>query len=298
MNKRNTKWIKWIIGIVGGLLTLIIFFLILVYLITENRMNRSYSLPEHSVAIEADSQTVAYGRRLSVVRGCTDCHGENLAGRLMIDEPAVVKLYTSNLTQGKGGIAADYTDADWERSVRHAVAPNGKPLLFMPAHEFFYLSDEDLAALIAYLKTLKPVDNVLPASSVGLLGRILYMTGQLPLVPAELVDHTKEHPAAPQPGVTIEYGRYLATGCAGCHGPDFTGGRVPGSPPEWPPAANLTPNGNLKRWTERDFIQAIRTGVKPDGQTFTEYMPVRSVNAMTDEELKALWLFLSSLPEK
>ncbi len=298
MNKRKIKWIKWIIGAIGGLLTLVAFFLIFAYLITERRINRTYSISEHSVVIKADSQTVAHGRRLSIIRGCTDCHGENLAGRLMINEPAVAKLYASNLTAGEGGIAANYTDADWERSIRHAVAPNGKPLLFMPAQEFFYLSDEDLAALIAYLKTLKPVAHVLPSNSVGLLGRILYVTGQLPLIPAELINHSEEHPTAPKPGITIEYGRYLAKGCVGCHGQNFTGGRIPGTPPDWPPSANLTPKGNLKNWTERDFIQAIRTGVKPNGQTFTKYMPVESMKSMTNEELKALWLFLSSLPEK
>ena len=294
----KSKWIKWILGVPGALAALLILFLVFAYLATEKGMNRTYAVAGHSVVVGADSQAVARGRRLSIARGCTDCHGKNLAGRLMIDEPPVAKLYAANLTPGRGGIAAEYTDKDWERAIRHAVAPDGKPLLFMPAHEFFYLGDEDLAALIAYLKTVKPVDNELPANSIGFLGRILYVTGQFPLIPADMVDHAKGHPKAPRPGVTVDYGRYLSTSCMACHGADFAGGKMPGTPPDWPPAANLTPGGKLKEWSEYDFIRAIRTGIKPNGQPFTDYMPVESVNAMTDEELKAIWLFLNTLPVK
>ena len=292
------KILKWTVMGLGSLTGLIFIYIIIIYLISNSRLNQSYTVPQHSITVPSDTNAIAYGERLSRMRGCTDCHGEDLSGHLMIDDPMVAKLYTSNLTPGKGGIGRTYTDVDWERSIRHGIKPDGKPLLFMPVQEFFHISDNDLGALIAYLKSLPPVDNEQPSNKVGPVGRILYITGKLPLIPAEQIDHTAKHPATPTPGVTVDYGKYLAAACMGCHGPDFSGGHIPGMPPDWPPAANLTPSGNLKNWSEHDFIQAFRTGTKPNGEAFSQYMPYQTLNAMTDEELKAVWVFLKSLPAK
>ena len=296
MKQTIGKLLKWMAIGLGSTVGLLLVAGTIIYLNSNSRMNKTFAVPRHTVAVPADTAAIAYGKRLSQMRGCTDCHGENMAGKLMMDEPVVAKLYAGNLTPGKGGIARDFTDADWERAIRHGIGKDGKPLLLMPAQEFFELSDGDLGALIAYLKTLPPVDNELPASSVGPLGKLLFVAGKMPLVPAELVDHSANHPDAPTAGVTVEYGRYLTTGCVSCHGRDFSGGKIPGSPPDWPPASDLTPSGNLKNWTESDFIQAMRTGVKPEGKKFSPVMPYQSLKAMTDEELKAVWLFLKSLP--
>ncbi len=298
MTVRRIKIIRWVAIVAGSLATIVLIGLGILYGITNQRMNRTYSVTPHTVSAPSDSAMLARGRHVSLIHGCTDCHGENLAGKLFLDAPMVAKIYASNLTPGKGGIGEQYTDADWERAIRHAVGPDSKPLIFMPAQEFFHLGDEDLAALIHYLKTLPPVDNELPENSVGPIGRVLYLQGNMPLVPAELTDHAADHPAAPEPGITVQYGKYLTVGCTGCHGADFTGGPIPGVPPDWPPAANLTPAGNLRNWTEQGFIQAVRTGVKPSGERFSEYMPYAVLKAMTDDELKAVWLFLTSLPEK
>lgn len=140
------------------------------------------------------------------------------------------------LTPGEGGIR-DYTEADWDRAVRHGVGRSGKPLIFMPSQEFWSLSDADLAALLAYYTSLEPVDAVRPRPRIGPLGRMLHLAGRLPLVPAKLLDHGAARPEAPSPEATPEFGAYLATGCTGCHGASFSGGRIPGGPPAWPPRA-------------------------------------------------------------
>jgi mono/diheme cytochrome c family protein len=202
---------------------------------------------------------------VAVIRGCTDCHGDNLAGEPLIEDPALGYLYASNLTAGQGGVDADFTDADFVRAIRHGVGSDGKPLWFMPAQEFYYLNDDDLGALIAYIKSLPPMDNVMPKNSGRLLVRILFVTGQLPLVPAELVDHNAPRPPVVEPGVTVEYGEYLAVGCQGCHHANYAGGPILGAPPDVPPAANLTPAGELAEWAEEDFINTMRFGIAPDG---------------------------------
>jgi hypothetical protein len=82
----------------------------------------------------------------------------------------------------------------------------------------------------------------------------------------------------------------------GCHGTDFSGGAVPGSPPDAPQAANLTPAGDLGNWTQAEFINTMHTGLTPEGKTLDpSVMPWPISNAMTDVELEALWMYLSSL---
>ena len=280
----------------AGLAGLLVVAAGLVFFLSEARMNKRYTVPEEAVPIVSDAETLARGEHLATIRGCTDCHSANLGGSVFIEDPALGRIVASNLTSGQGGIGGAYGDEDWVRAIRHGVGPDGKPLLFMPSHEFYYLSDDDLGALIAYMKQIPPVDNEPPRSSVGPLGRVLFLAGQLPLLPAERIDHEAPRPPAPRAGVTVEYGQYLATGCVGCHMENFAGGPIPGMPPGTPPAANLTPAGHLSEWTEADFIAAMRTGVRPNGERISEVMPFQSIGAMTDEELKAVWLFLQSLP--
>ncbi len=292
------KVAKWAGIVFAGLAGVLVVAAALVFFLSQNRINRTYAIQVETLTIPTDADALARGEHLAVTRGCTDCHGANLAGAPFFDDPAIGKLYASNLTPGKGGVGRTYEDEDWVRAIRHGVRPDGKPLLFMPAQEFYYLSDEDLGALIAYLKTIPAVDNEPDEDAVGPLGRILFLAGQLPLIPAELIDHDGPRPAAPPPGVTAEYGRYLAVGCAGCHGQDFAGGPIPGMPPGTPPAANLTPAGHLSQWSEADFINTLRTGVTPKGEKLSPIMPFSSIGAMTDDELKAIFLFLQSLPRK
>ncbi len=167
----------------------------------------------------------------------------------------------------------------------------------MPSQEFFILSDGDVGALVAYIRSLPPVDRQLPEQQLTLMARALFIAGELPPLAAEVIDHDEPHPEAPEPAVTVEYGQYLATGCMGCHGADYAGGAVPGAPPGSPPAANLTPAGNLGNWSEAQFIEAMRTGITPEGkQLDPSMMPWPSTAEMSDLELKAVWAFLQSLP--
>jgi mono/diheme cytochrome c family protein len=101
-------------------------------------------------------------------------------------------------------------------------------------------------------------------------------------------------------GPTLEYGAYLANiaGCTGCHGPGLAGGQIPGAPPDFPQSANLTPSGEVGNWTEADFINTIRTGVNPDGRQLVSEMPWMTYRNMTDDELKALWAYIHSVPPK
>ncbi len=269
------------------------------YFSTQRGIDRKYEIAGHAVTVPTDSLALLRGQHVATALGkCIDCHGADLGGRQFIDVPPVARLYAANLTRGKGGVGGQLSDLDWERAIRHGVKPDGSALLFMPSLEFQFLKDDDLGALIAYLKSLPPVDREPAKNSVGPVGRLLYAKGELALVPAERVDHAT-HPVSPVASVTPGYGRYLAEigGCTGCHGEGFSGGQIPGTPPEWKPAANITPTG-IGHYTEEDFFRALREGKRPGGVAIDSLMPYRFTKLMTDDEIRALWLFLRTVPPK
>lgn len=289
--------LKWGLVTVGVLVVVLGVAVGGAYALSSHRMARRFTVADESVPVGTDSATIARGRHIAVTRGCADCHGADFGGNTFIDGMPFARLSGSNLTTGKGGVATGMTVADWVRAVRHGVGREGRALLFMPAQEFNALSDEDLGALVSYLRTVAPVDRTGPANAIGPIGRALYLAGKVPLVPAEVIDHTAPRKPSPAVGRTVEYGQYLAVGCTGCHGASFAGGPIPGTPPEWPAAANLTPHPTgLAAWSEADFVRALRTGRRPDGRELKAEMPWKNFGQMTDDELAAIWMYLRTLP--
>lgn len=294
--------VRWIGIVVGGLVGLIVLGVGVVYALSGSRIGKKYEIAGTEVAVPTDSASIAWGEHIAKTRGCTGCHGADLGGGEFINVPIVAQLYTANLTGGQGGAGGRYTsNADWERSIRHGVAPDGHALLFMPAHEFYPVSDHDLGALIAYIRSRPAVDRAHPEQKVGPVGRMLFVSGQLPLIPAELVQHDAPRPAAPVPGPTAEYGGYLATTCQGCHGVSFGGGPIPGAPPEMLAPRNITMDSatGIGRWTRDDFAKAVRTGIRPDGSNLGKDMPaVENFSGFSDDEVTAIWMYLQTVPRK
>lgn len=295
--RKLLRFAAWTLGVVVALVLVAGGAL---YAYTQHHFDKKWQVAGHRLTIPTDSLSLARGRHIATALSkCADCHGEDYGGRLFIDVPPVGRLYTANLTRGKGGVGGQLSDLDWERAIRHGVKPDGSILFFMPAEEFQSLDDEDTGALIAYLKTLKPVDRVPGTNFVGPIGRALYAKGDLPLVPAEMIDHSANHTAHVPEGATVEYGRYVADigGCKGCHGPTLSGGPMPGAPPGWKPAANITPAG-IGHYTEEDFFRALREGKRPGGSPIDTLMPVRYTKDMTDVEIRALYMYLKTVPPK
>ncbi|MCL5950963.1 MAG: c-type cytochrome [Chloroflexi bacterium] len=206
----------------------------------------------------------------------------------MFEDPSLGHIDAPNLTPGKGGIGKDYTDADWVRSLRHGVGPDGKPLLVMPSADFYNLSDQDLGDIIAALKSLPPVDKEMQDPALTPLGQVLLSAGAFgDIIDAERIDHNGPRPTPVAPGATAAYGDYLVrtVGCRTCHGANLSGGKDPD--PKAPPAPNLTQSGDLRNWSEADFLTAARTRK-------SEFMPWKDLSRMTDDELKVIWLYLQS----
>lgn len=282
----------------GGAAALILFAAAAVYGFSEARYRKQYAVTPREIVVPSDSATLARGAHLvETFGGCVECHGENLAGAKVFDDPAIGRVYGVNLTRGKGGIGAVLTDADIVRALQHGVGRDGRPLKVMPSTDYAHLSESDLAAIVAFVKSRPPVDTMQPAVTVGPVGRALFVAGKMPILHAERIDHARASSMSAVPGATAEYGKYIAAiGCQGCHGATLAGGPIQGGAPDWPPAANLTPAGSLKSWTEAGFTSFLRSGVRPNGSPVGPVMPIRLTKRLTDEEMKALWLYLQTLP--
>jgi mono/diheme cytochrome c family protein len=230
---------------------------------------------------------------------CADCHGESYGGGVMVDDPMIGRLLGPNITTGVGSLTLAYTPADWDRAVRHGVLPHGRPSA-MPAQDFQLMSDQELSDVIAYIRSKPPVDNEVPPIRLGPLGRILVATGQIQVAALTMASHDEGHAALPPVAeVSLDFGRHLAGVCVGCHGADFSGGRIAGGDPSWAPASNLTPHEEgLAGWSYEDFETALRRGTRPDGTALLAPMTFVTPYAvnMTDVEMQALWTYLRSLP--
>ncbi|MCC6927599.1 MAG: c-type cytochrome [Gemmatimonadaceae bacterium] len=287
--------LRWGGRIAGAVVVLALLGTASAYGVSNRRGHRTYDVPEHALTVVADSQAIERGRHLATIRGCNECHAADMGGKVMIDDKAMGRLVTANLTNARS--AGILSDRDWERAVRHGIRADSTPLNFMPSHEFTAFSDEDLAAIVAWTRSLPSVTRLFPPTRIGPLGRALHAAGALVLYPAERIDHGAPHPVRVVPTPDVSYGKYMAAGCMGCHGENYAGGKIAGAPPDWPAAGNLTPTG-LASYSEATFRAALRTGKRPDGTTLRPPMDVRITGELTDVEVKALWAFFQSLPPR
>jgi mono/diheme cytochrome c family protein len=297
MIKKLVKRGGMVLGVLIGILGIGVIY---AWLHTNRMMSKDYYIKAVELNIPVDSIRIQNGKHIAHIRGCVECHGSDLGGKRFADNGFFGRLTADNLTSGKGGIGSSYTTEDWVRAIRHGVRPDGHSVLFMPSHEYNVLSQTELENLIAYLQQVPPVDQTHPDNSINLPIRMMYtFTGDPHLFPAELIDHTA--PIMPEVDKTdpISYGKYLATTCMGCHKSTFTGGKIAGVPPEWPPATDITGAGYFTTHSYDDFKKVMRTGVNAEGRKLNgTYMPWPVFKHMTDDELNALYAFLKTQPVK
>lgn len=292
---------KWI-AIIGGIIVTVVL-VVLGYVYygisqTEQRMSANYtSIKESTIVVDTSLAALERGKHQASIRGCVECHGSNFAGKTIIDSPETGALIGANISGGKGSPVATYTMKDWENTIRYGVKPNGSPVIFMPSDEFTGISERDLADLISYLVSVEPVDKDPGKTAVSPIFKfIAHMDRNVKLIPAELVKTETKVPEHVEPERTVEYGKYLAVTCTGCHGAGFKGGKIPGVPPDWPEAPNLTKTGVLSKIDNEYFKSILRTGVASDGRNLNPmYMPYPVFKEFNDLEMDAIYLYLASL---
>jgi mono/diheme cytochrome c family protein len=166
----------------------------------------------------------------------------------------------------------------------------------MPSDLFAQLSDQDFAAVLAYVMSVPPVDSTWPARKLTPVGTLMFGTVGFATLPYTKIDHQASGPVAhPSEEVGPAYGRYLATiaTCSDCHGGDLRGYKGPPGPPAGP---DITGAGALAGWSSDDFVHMMRTGLRPDGTAVGAEMPFAGYAGMTTDELHAIYLYLKGLP--
>ncbi len=226
---------------------------------------------------------------------CDGCHGADFGGAAVVDIALVGHWVAPNLTTGEGSVTKGFTANDWDRAVRHGVRRNGMSSS-MPSGDFANLTDHELSDVVAYIRSMPPVNRDLGPVKLGPVFAFMIATDPKAFT-AATIDHDKAHvvePPAQAP--SAELGQHIAQVCRGCHGAHLSGGTLAGDP-DMPVVANITPHETgLKSWSEADFIRALREGKRKDGTAISKMMPWQAYGQMSDTELKAVWAYLQTVP--
>jgi mono/diheme cytochrome c family protein len=293
-------WIRR--GLVAAVLLVVTFVTVLLIglALAEWKLHRRIDVPVLPIAVPADAAALERGRYLYAARGCGGCHGAAGTGRDFINDPGGLRVRSPNISPGPGSVVAGYRNEDWVRAVRHGVKPDGRPLFIMPSEDFNRFTDADMGALIAYMRTLPPGAGGGMVAELPLVVRLAYGFGVVTDA-AQKIDHRLPPPAPVPEAVTAAHGAYVATMCTGCHGAGLGGGKIPGTPPTWPPAANLTPGEGsvLPRYRDAQaFVDMMRSGRRPDGTAVSAEMPFETFRAMSEVDLRAMYLSFRTLPPR
>lgn len=312
--KKFFKILKWSAITIVAIIVVFIAYALL-------RSQETFDAPYPEIKASTDSALIARGKYL--VYGpahCVYCHAPSsefqrveageivpLSGGNIFALP-VGNIYVPNITSDKATGIGSFTDGELARTLRYGVKRNGHALLdFMP---FYDISDQDLTAIISYLRTEPAVDHFVPQNDWNFMGKIVHAFGMIKPSGDGIV------PPSPQPDSTAEYGKYLAgsvANCRGCHtkrdlmtggyiGTDYAGqmtfevldenGKtIPGKHFVSP---NLTPDqitGRIYYWTQDAFIKRFQAGRVIQGSP----MPWGAFSRLNESDLIALYKFLRTL---
>ncbi|HKE94791.1 MAG TPA: cytochrome c [Povalibacter sp.] len=213
--KRFLKWLGVFFGSVAALVVCAGLYLVLA---SQRVIARAYDVPLSAFNAPTDHESVRRGERLATIYGCNGCHGHDLAGTDMFDEPGIAHITAPNLTE----VVKDYTDAELERVIRHGIKIDGRSTWIMPSAMFNRLSDDDLGAIIAYVRSFPEKAGVARHTELRTIGRIGLLTGRFTPQAAQI----QSLPQIPGPDATdpLSHGRYLVTtSCTECHGARLQG---------------------------------------------------------------------------
>jgi mono/diheme cytochrome c family protein len=300
--KAQRLWVKITSGLGAGLLTLL--FAAIAFLGAKGIAATYFpgAAPAPDLTVDGTPEQIARGEYLVTI-ACIGCHsqvgpdgrptGEHpLSGGWNIAESEgfgfIGDMVTENLTPG--GKLAGYSDGELFRVLRYSIDKQGHELGMMSFLPYRELSNDDTEAIIAYLRSLPPVPTTsVTGDKMNFLAAVMTGAGLF----GEASPPAPSIVNAPPQGVNAEYGKYVATfgECRGCHGPDMTGEPATSVSP-----AIVNPRPFVGSLTLEEFIQTMRTGVRPKGTPFNEGMPWQNASMMTDEDLSALFAYLTTEP--
>jgi mono/diheme cytochrome c family protein len=260
---------------------------------------RVYDVPLPQITRSTDPAVLARGKHLAESLGaCVTCHGENLGGGRVEPMGPMGTIVIPNITTGRDGRGNLYSDAELARLVKHGLRRDGTTVRLMPAQDWAWWPDEDVVAVVSWVRAQPPVDGDPGVVELRAMAKVLDRVDSIPIDVARRIDHARV-PTPPPPAPDAAYGAFVATSCRGCHGEHLSGGPIPGAPPGLPPPLNLTPDATgLGGWSYDDFMTVVREGKRRNGAPLNPFMPVDSIRNMNETETRALWAYLGSVPPR
>jgi mono/diheme cytochrome c family protein len=284
-------FLKWCGAALGALVSVVVSLMGLIIVVGLFRLY-ARTAPAPDIMVAGTPEQVVRGQAISN-SFCSGCHFTTspVTGDFYVDEYLPVPIgsfVSSNLTPA--GQLNRWSDGEIFRAIRNGVDRDGRWLIIMSYTNARKLSDDDTRAVIAYLRSLPPAGSPIedPPDRLNLLGVIMLGAGMFPRgwpISNDVV-------TAPPKGPSLRYGEYILSyqDCRACHGDKLTGG-VPGQ------AAPLGPDLSVvKGWKFEEFVATMRTGVDPNGHELNRQMPWEPIGRMGDEELMAIYEYLTHMP--
>jgi mono/diheme cytochrome c family protein len=237
---------------------------VLVYRVTQREVRLQVSA-RPGTDLKTAHASLARGEYLyQVVARCAQCHASDLGGRYVLHNGLVATLWGPNLTRGNPSVGIRYTNADFERAIRRGLRPDGMRLLLMPSWDYAAMSDDDVASVIAYIRAAPAVERIAPAFHVGILGRLMLLTGRLDFDSDRIPDAVQRDDPRPA-------GPYIARvgACLRCHGA----------------AGQMRALGKLDIGT---FTAALQNGRDPAGREISAHAVPAGAYRWRDADVAAL----------
>lgn len=277
------KFFKWTGFVVAGIATLALLGIGWVYAASAIELGHEYApATDPALTIPRDAADIAEGKRLALTVGCMHCHGEKFGGQVLHDFPNLVRFVAPNVS----GVIKNYSDAQLEAVIRRGVKADGTSVLFMPSEMFHHLADDDVAKIIAYLRTVTEADGTSETTEIRPLGHFLIAKGDFKPAARSIV--TMPAPVnrfdADDP---VSHGKYLAMHlCTECHSQDLNGMVLAHSPPL----------SIAKSYSAEQFARLMRDGVAPGDRRLELMSPTaqKRFSHLTSDEVTAIYAFLQS----
>lgn len=265
--------LKWSLAAGGFAVALAFLVLAVVWLQSEAIIERRYPLPSTTAAAANEIKFIRRGAHLIAIAGCSDCHGANLEGRTL-DDDTLLPVSSSNLRL----LAHSLTDEEFERALRTGIRANSTSMWAMPAMDYAYMSEDDVVAIISFLRTLKAAGTPAPPPQFDIAARFAIARGDIEPIAEKL----EESPSSLDLGPRYDGGRYLARiACGDCHGTDLSG-------------TSAVPDlVSVARYSRSEFFALMRAGRTPQGK-YLAAMSKPRFRALYDYEIDALYDYLSA----
>ena len=282
--KRVLRWAGYVLA---AILLVLVLFAAWVWFASSRVIGATHEArPERLAAASAAQRADA--ERQARILGCVSCHGEGLRGRMMFDGGPFARVWAPNLA----ALAPRISDQQLAQGIRQGIGHDGRALFVMPSPMYSRLSDQEVSALIGWIRSLPAEGEATPPIQWGPVGRVVMALGKLQPVMARMDEFRTRQPFDTGPDQAA--GRRIAANvCSECHGADLSGGE--------PAPDILAPDLSLVgAYDAAQFTRLMRTGRPPNGRELGLMREIaeKDTRLLTDDEIAQLYAYLSTRAER